>query len=54
MAGKSKVIEKTEEKKKTARKDELKKIQQTEETRFVSAQEAYEKWLKDKEKRESE
>lgn len=54
MGKKATVIDKTEEKKKVARKDELKKIQQTEESRFVSAQEAYENWLKDKEKREVE
>ena len=47
---KSEVIDKTQESKKTARSSELKKIQQNEESRFVSSQEAYEKWLKDKEK----
>ena len=45
---------KTQKEKKTVRNDQLKTLRQDEETKFVSAQEAYEKWLKDKDKYEFE
>ena len=37
---------------KTTQEEQLKKIREAEETKFVSAQEAYEKWLNEKEKYE--
>jgi hypothetical protein len=45
---------KTQETSKTTRDEQLKKIREGEETKFVSAQEAYENWLKEKEKYEIE
>jgi hypothetical protein len=54
MTKKSDKIKKTHETKKTVRDDQLKKVRENEETKFVSAQDAYEKWLKEKEKYEIE
>ncbi len=54
MEKKEKHIKKTQEITKTTRDDQLKKIRENEETKFVTAQEAYEKWLKEKDKYEFE
>ena len=52
MNEKSKKIKENHATKKTARDEQLKTIRHEEEKKFVSAQEAYEKWLNDKEKYE--
>lgn len=52
MTEKAEAVKKAQKEKKTARNDQLKTIRKEEETKFVSAQEAYEKWLNDKEKYE--
>jgi hypothetical protein len=54
MNEKSKQIKKVHESKKTARDGQLQTIRKDEETKFVTAQEAYEKWLADKDKYETE
>jgi hypothetical protein len=54
MNEKSKNIKKTHTERKTTRDEQLKTIRKGEEQKFVSAQEAYENWLKDKDKYEIE
>lgn len=54
MKKKGEQIKKSIKVKKQTREDELKKIREKEETKFVGAQEAYEKWLENKEKYEIE
>jgi hypothetical protein len=54
MAKKSDQINKTQVVKKTVREEQLKKVRENEETKFVSAQDAYDKWLKEKDKYEME
>lgn len=54
MDDKAEAIKKAQKEKKVVRNDHLKTIRKDEETKFVSAQEAYEKWLNDKEKYEIE
>jgi hypothetical protein len=54
MNKKTEQTKKTHEQKKSTRDDQLKKIREGEEMKFVNAQEAYEKWLKDKDKYEME
>jgi hypothetical protein len=54
MNEKSKQTKKSHATKKNVRDDQLKTIHRDEEKKFVDAQEAYEKWLKDKEKYEIE
>ena len=49
---KNRQIQEEHKARKSARDGQLKTIRQAEETKFVSAQEAYENWLKDKEKYE--
>lgn len=54
MKEKANQLKKAQKEKKAVRNNQLKTIRQDEETKFVSAQEAYEKWLKDKDKYEIE
>lgn len=51
---KEKSIGKTEEEKKKIREEQIKQIHQEKETRFVNAQDAYEKWLKQKDESEEQ
>ena len=52
MEKKTKQMKKKDQAKETVRGDQLKQVRENEETRFVSAQEAYEKWLQEKENKE--
>ena len=54
MEKKAKQEKKKDQAKETVREDQLKQVRENEETRFVTAQEAYEKWLQEKENEEKD